>query len=150
MNIVETFGINSRIVFPLRRVEKLREISKKDWKADGMLTYVIRIYPNTRLSTLSNHYQLVIMGPVSVSASRWHVYRLTSPDTIVSNEDLESSKKDTAFVKDTGVEENREAACSIQEGLLGDGNSYFTFGRFEKAIVHFNRQLNAHVNESSS
>ena len=108
----------------------MREISRNDWKADGMLTYVIRIYPNTRLSTLSNHYQLVIMGPVSVSASRWHVYRLTSPDTTVSNEDLESSKKDTAFVKDTGVEEDREAACSIQKGLLGDGNSYFTFGRF--------------------
>ena len=90
------------------------------------------------------------MEPVSVSASCWHVYRLTSPDTTVSNENLESSKKDTAFAKDTGVEEDREAACSIQKGLLGDGNSYFTFGRFEKAIVHFNRQLNAHVNELSS
>lgn len=90
------------------------------------------------------------MGPVSVSASLWHVYRLTSPDTTVSNENLESSKKDTAFAKDTGVEEDREAACSIQKGFLGDGNSYFTFGRFEKAIVHFNRQLNAHVNELSS
>ena len=56
------------------------------------------------------------MGPVSVSASRWHVYRLTSPDTTVSNEHLASLKKEIAFVKDTGVEEDREAACSIQKG----------------------------------
>ena len=150
LNIVETFGMNSRIVFPFRRIEKLREIPKNDWKADGMLTYVIQIYPNARLSILSNHYQLVIMEPISVSTSRWHVYRLTPPNTTVSIEDLERSKKDAAFVKDTGVEEDREAACSIQRGLMGDGNTHFTFGRFEKAIVHFHRQLNAHVGELSS
>ena len=65
-------------------------------------------------------------------------------------EDLERSKKDAAFVKDTGVEEDREAACSIQRGLMGGGNTHFTFGRFEKAIVHFHRQLNVHVEELSS
>ncbi|MEC7806153.1 MAG: aromatic ring-hydroxylating dioxygenase subunit alpha, partial [Pseudomonadota bacterium] len=63
-----------------------------------------------------------------------------------SAEDLERSKKDAAFVKDTGVEEDREAACSIQRGLMGDANTHFTFGRFEKAIVHFHRQLTAHIN----
>ena len=51
---------------------------------------------------------------------------------------------------DTGFEEDREAACSIQRGLMGEGNTHFTFGRFEKAIVHFHRQLNAHVGELSS
>ena len=146
LNIVETLGMNSRIVFPFRRIEKLRKIKKQDWKTDGMLTYVIQIYPNARLSILSNHYQLVIMEPISVSASRWHVYRLTPPNKDISAEDLERSKKDAAFVKDTGVEEDREAACSIQRGLMGDANTHFTFGRFEKAIVHFHRQLTAHIN----
>ena len=61
-----------------------------------------------------------------------------------------SAQKDAAFVKDTGVEEDREAACSIQRGLMGDGNTHFTFGRFEKAIVHFHRQLNVHIEELSS
>ena len=111
-----------------------------------MLTYLIQIYPNVRLSILLNHYQLVTMGPVSVSASRWHVYRLTPPNKTFSNADLERSRKDVAFVKDTGVEEDREAACSIQRSLRGDGNTHFTFGRFEKAIVHFHRQLSVPIN----
>lgn len=114
-----------------------------------MLSYVIQIY-NGRLSILSNHYQLVTMEPVSVSASRWHVYRLKPPNKTASNADLERSRKDVAFVKDTGVEEDLEATFSIQRGLMGGDNTHFTFGRFEKAIVHFHRQLSAPVNQLSN
>ena len=146
LNIVETIGMNSRIVFPFRRIEKLRKIDKKNWCADGMLTYVTQVYPNARLSILSSHYQLVIMEPISVEVSQWHVYRLTPPGSSSSEHDLEKSKKDACFVKDTGVEEDRDAACSIQKGLSGDGNTHFTFGKFEKAIVHFHRQLTEHIN----
>ena len=96
------------------------------------------------------HYQLVTMEPVSVSASRWHVYRLTPPNKTVSNADLERSRKDVAFVKDAGFEENREAACSIKRGLMGGGNTHFTFGRFEKEIVHFHRQLSVPINQLSN
>jgi phenylpropionate dioxygenase-like ring-hydroxylating dioxygenase large terminal subunit len=145
LNIVETIGMNSRIVFPFRRIEKLRKIDKKNWCADGMLTYVTQVYPNARLSILSSHYQLVIMEPISVEATQWHVYRLTPPGSSSSKHDLEKSKKDASFVKDTGVEEDRDAACSIQKGLSGDGNTHFTFGKFEKAIVHFHRQLTEHI-----
>ena len=146
LNIVETIGMNSRIVFPFRRIEKLRKIDKKKWCADGMLTYVTQVYPNARLSILSSHYQLVIMEPISVEATQWHVYRLTPPGSSSSKNDLEKSKKDASFVKDTGVEEDRDAASSIQKGLSGDGNTHFTFGKFEKAIVHFHRQLTEHIN----
>jgi hypothetical protein len=86
------------------------------------------------------------MEPISVEASQWHVYRLTPPGSSSSEHDLEKSKKDASFVKDTGVEEDRDAACSIQKGLSGDGNTHFTFGKFEKAIVHFHRQLTEHIN----
>jgi len=126
------------------------EIPKNDWKADGMLSYVIQIYIIGRSSILSNHYQPVTMEPVSVSASRWHVYRLTPPNKTVSNADLERSRKDVAFVKDAGFEEDREAACSIKRGLMGGGNTHFTFGRFEKEIVHFHRQLSVPINQLSN
>lgn len=115
-----------------------------------MLSYVIQIYINGRLSILSNHYQSVTMEPVSVSASRWHVYRLTPPNETFFNADLERSRKDVAFVKDTGVEEDREAACSIQRELMGGGDTHFTFGRFEKKNVHFCRQLSALINQLSN
>ncbi len=145
LNVVETYGTNSRIVFPFRRIEKLRGTPAGERRADGMLTYVYQLFPNTRLAILSNHYLLVILEPVTVRQSRWVIYRLRMQAAGESADDLEKSKRDAAFVKDNGVVEDREAACSIQIGLAGDANSHFTFGRFEKAAVHFHQTLHAHL-----
>jgi choline monooxygenase len=147
LNVVETFGMNSRLVFPFRRIEKLRDIPKEEWRAQGMLTYVNQLFPNTRLATLSNHYLLVILEPVTVSQSRWEIYRLRPPSATNSAEDLEKSKKDAAFVKDTGVIEDRAAACSIQAGMLGEGNTHFTFGRYESSAVHHHKHLRTHLDK---
>lgn len=145
LNVVETYGMNSRIVFPFKRIEKLREIPTEQWRADGMLTYVHQLFPNTRLATLSSHYLLVILEPVSPSESRWVIYRLRPPSAGNDAADLEKSKRDAAFVKDNGVVEDRAAACSIQQGMAGSGNTHFTFGRYEKAAVHFHQHLHAHL-----
>ncbi len=145
LNVVETFGTNSRIVFPFRRIEKLREVPKERWRADGMLTYVYQLFPNTRLATLSNHYLLVILEPVTPSQSRWVIYRLRKPSLDNAPADLEKAKRDVAFVKDNGVVEDRAAACSIQAGMAGAGNTHFTFGRYERAAVHFHQHLAAHL-----
>jgi choline monooxygenase len=145
LNVVETYGTNSRIVFPFKRIEKLREMPEDGWRAKGMLTYVYQLFPNTRLAMLSNHYLLVILEPVSVNQSRWVIYRLRPPSTDNDPIDLEKSKRDAAFVKDTGVIEDRAAACGIQQGLSGDGNTHFTFGRYEQAAVHFHQHLSAHL-----
>ena len=150
LNVVETAGLNSRIVFPFRRIEKLRQIPKEKWRAQGMLTYVNQLFPNTRLATLSNHYLLVILEPVTPSQSRWVIYRLRPPSADGTAEDLEKSKRDAAFVKDSGVVEDRAAACSIQAGMAGESNTHFTFGRFEKPAVHFHQNLRAHLDELST
>ena len=145
LNVVEAFGTNSRIVFPFRRIEKLREIPPDEWRVDGMLTYVYQLFPNTRLATLSSHYLLVILEPETVTRSRWVIYRLRPPSADKHAIDLEKSKRDAAFIKDNGVVEDRAATCSIQAGMAGTGNTHFTFGRFEQAAVHFHEQLAAHM-----
>jgi hypothetical protein len=105
------------------------------------------LFPNTRLAILSNHYLLVILEPVTVRQSRWVIYRLRPPGGVGAVDDLEKAKRDAAFVRDNGVVEDREAACSIQQTLAGDGNTHFTFGRFEKAAVHFHQKLGAHLSK---
>ena len=147
LNIFERIEMNSRIVFPFRRIEKLRNIPKNEWRAEGMLTYVYQLYPNARLSKLSNHDQLVILEPVSFEETNWIVYRLSPSGTPRSPEKLQNSRRDAAFVKDTGVAEDRVAASSIQKALLGEGNTHFTFGRYEAAAVHFHENWQRHLDE---
>ena len=143
LNIVETFGPNSRIMFPFRRMEKLRDKPKEEWSMAGKGTHVTQVFPSTRLSMLSRHCQMVILEPLAPALTRWHIYRLTLPGWGGSEEALAEAKRDATFVKDTGLEEDRAAAMSSQQSLRGEGNTHFTFGRFEKAVVHFHRELDA-------
>ncbi|MEZ5652554.1 MAG: aromatic ring-hydroxylating dioxygenase subunit alpha [Burkholderiaceae bacterium] len=145
LNVIETFGPNSRITFPFKRIEKLRELSPGSRSIVGRVTYVTQIFPNARISILSNHYQMVILEPIDPSHTRWHVFRLTLPGETHDDESLARAKRDAGFVKDTGLLEDREAALSSQRALAGDGNSHFTFGLYEKAAVHFHRMLDGHL-----
>jgi choline monooxygenase len=145
LNVVETFGPNSRVTFPFRRIEKLRDKPRQERRVEGMLTYVYQLFPNARISVLSSHYQVVILEPLSPGRALWTIYRLTPPGADTTESALARSKRDAEFVKDTGVIEDREAACAIQKSLAGEGNTHFIFGLFEKSAVHFHRHLDKHL-----
>ena len=141
LNVVETFGPHSRVVYPFQRIEQLREVPPSDRNLTGLVTSVYMLFPNASISVLSKHTNLVILEPVSPTESQWVIYSLinTSPDG--KPFDLEDAKRDAAFVNDSGQEEDRAAAATIQRTLASGANSHLTFGHFEKAIVHFHQRL---------
>ena len=59
------------------------------------------------------------------------------------DEALAKARRDAQFVGETGAAEDRAVVRAIQRGLSSGANEVFTFGRFEKAIVHFHRNLDA-------
>ena len=141
LNVVETFGPHSRVVYPFQRIEQLRDVPPSDRHLTGLVTSVYMLFPNASISVLSKHTNLVILEPVSPTESQWVIYSLinTSPDG--KPFDLEDAKRDAAFVNDSGQEEDRAAAAAIQRTLASGANSHLTFGHFEKAIVHFHQRL---------
>src|SRR5439155_1665384 len=46
LNVVETFGRNSRVTFPYRAINKLRAIPPEERSVEGKLTYVYHLFPN--------------------------------------------------------------------------------------------------------
>lgn len=144
LNVVETYGPNSRITFPFRRIEKLRAIPPAERRIDGMVTYVYQLFPNAHVTILSSHSLFIVIEPLSPARSRWIFYRLSNPGGKGhgSEEKLAEAKRDAKFVKDTGLDEDREAACAIQAGLASGANEAFIFGQYEQAIVHFHEALN--------
>ena len=141
LNIVETFGPHSRVVYPFQRIEQMRNVPSKERKLTGLVTSVYMLFPNASISVLSKHTNLVILEPISPSESRWIVYSLinTAPDGTPFS--LEEANRDAVFVNDSGQEEDRAAAAAIQQTLASGANSHLTFGHFEKAIVHFHEHL---------
>ena len=141
VNLVETYGANARVTFPFRRIEKLRDVPAEKRRAAGMLTSVYHLFPNASVSVLSKHSNLTIMEPLSPSSTQMVIYLVTPEQTSENPISLEDVKKDAQFVNESGQDEDREAACLIQQTVTAQANSHLTFGYFEKAIVNFHQHL---------
>ena len=141
VNLVETYGANARVTFPFRRIEKLRDVPVEKRRAAGMLTSVYHLFPNASVSVLSKHSNLTIMEPLSPSSTQMVIYLVTPEQTSENPISLEDVKKDAQFVNESGQDEDREAACLIQQTVTAQANSHLTFGYFEKAIVNFHQHL---------
>lgn len=141
LTLVETFGANSRVTFPFKRIEKLRDVAPEKRRIDGLVTQVYLLFPNASVAVLSKHTSLVMLEPLSPTRSQWVVYRMINrqgDDHQISHED---ARRDALFVNESGQDEDREAACAIQESVGSGANDHFTFGYFEKAIVNFHQHL---------
>lgn len=142
VNIVETSGPNSRIIFPFRRMEKLRDIPREKRRMDGMATLVYQLFPNAHYTVLSSHTLVIILEPISPTETEWVIYDLSNDDGSGEKKEISAkAEKDAKFVKETGLKEDRDAACSVQASLASGANTHLTFGKFEQAIVHFHEQL---------
>jgi nitrite reductase/ring-hydroxylating ferredoxin subunit len=145
VTLVENFGSNSRVIFPFRRIEKLRDVAPEKRRIDGLVTSVYLLFPNASVAVLSKHTSLVILEPLSPTQSQWVVYRMVNRETHGQKITVDEARRDAVFVNESGQDEDREAACAIQESVGSNANSHFTFGHFEKAIVNFHQSLASHL-----
>ena len=145
VTLVETFGANSRVTFPFRRIEKVRDIAPEKRRIDGLVTQVYLLFPNTSVAVLSKHTSLVILEPISPTQSQWVAYRMVNKQTAEFKITLDEAQRDAIFVNESGQDEDREAARAIQQSVASNANSHFTFGYFEKAIVNFHQHLAKHL-----
>lgn len=145
LNVVETFGWNSRIAFPYQRINKLRDLPPAERNVDGMLTYVYHLFPNTVVATFPNNIALVVVEPLAIDRSKLITYTLTDRgDHDIDG--LEAVNRSRDFLQ-AGTVEDRDVAVAVQRGLQSGANQFFEFGHFEGAISHFHRSLDAALDE---
>ena len=144
LNVVEMQGPNSRVCFPFRRIEKLRDLPRENLSLNRMVTLVNRVFPFASINRLSQHFDVTFAEPESPTKTRYFSYKLTIPITsgaAPSQEDMDRAKKDAAFLSDTGRKEDAEVVSKIQAAIGSGANSHYRFGRFESAIGHLHRNL---------
>ena len=143
INVVETFGQNARVVYPFKRIEKLREIARGDRDITGFATLVYHLFPNVSVSVLSKHTSVTIIEPLSPTRTQMTSYYVKHADTNARSISDQDAMRDVEFVNQSGQEEDRAAARAIQETVTTAANTHLNFGYFEKAIVHFHQNLSA-------
>lgn len=144
LNVVEMQGPNSRVCYPFRRIEKLRDAPRENVSLDRMVTLVNRIFPFTSVTRLAQHYGVSFAEPESPTRTRYFDYRLTLPTVDgcePSDDALARAKKDVAFLSDTGDKEDAKVVTDIQAAIGSGANTHYRFGRFESAISHLHKNL---------
>ena len=144
LNVVEMQGPNSRVCYPFRRIEALRDAPRDKVSLDRMVTLVNRIFPFTSVTRLAQHYGVSFAEPESPTRTRYFNYRLTLPTVGGGKPSLDAlarAKKDVEFLSDTGDKEDAKVVGDIQAAIGSGANTHYRFGRCESAIGHLHKNL---------
>jgi phenylpropionate dioxygenase-like ring-hydroxylating dioxygenase large terminal subunit len=138
LNVVEAFGPNSRITFPYRNIERLRDRPESTWTTNARLTYVYHLFPNVMLATFPDVVLMVVIDPVDIDRTTVTIYSMAKPE-VAQRLDPTINPGGTLLARG-GVEDN-EMSEGVQRGLHAGANSFVEFGRHESAIGHFHATL---------
>jgi phenylpropionate dioxygenase-like ring-hydroxylating dioxygenase large terminal subunit len=133
LNVIETFGPNSRITFPYRNVSRPFDIASRA-AVRSRLTYVYHLFPNVMIATFPSQLLMVVLEPLATDRTMAVTY--TWRDTV-------NPPRGDPGLAPRGAAEDFHVARTIQRGLASGSNEYLQFGRFEGAIAHFHRTLDA-------
>jgi choline monooxygenase len=141
LNVVEVFGPNSRITFPYRNIERLRDRPESTWNVDARVTYVYHLFPNAIFATFPNQVLVITIDPVDIDHTTVTLYAMITPAVAEkASRDPDRAEGARNMLNDGGVEDN-EMSEGVQRGLHAGANEFVEFGRHESAIGRFHATL---------
>jgi phenylpropionate dioxygenase-like ring-hydroxylating dioxygenase large terminal subunit len=145
LNVVETFGPNSRITFPYRNIERLRHRPESMWTTERRVTFVYQLFPNVMLATFPDRVIVIVADPIDVDHSMITTYTVAAPEVAESARIAAAGQNDARTAPtllERGALEDNEMSVGVQRGLRAGANTFVEFGRHESAIGHFHATLN--------
>jgi choline monooxygenase len=141
LNVVETFGPNSRITFPFRNIERLRNRPESQWTIQRRATFVYHLFANAMLATFPDLVIVVVVDPIDVDHSRITTYNLVTPEIAEAVTSAAGHGNAATTLLQRGALEDNEMSVGVQRGLHAGANDFVEFGRHESAIGHFHATL---------
>jgi phenylpropionate dioxygenase-like ring-hydroxylating dioxygenase large terminal subunit len=144
LTVVETFGPNSRITFPYRNIERLRNRPESMWTTKRRVTFVYQLFPNVMLATFPDQVIAIVVDPIDVDRSQVTTYLLATPEAaeaalIAASRQSDAERGPSLLTR--GALEDNEMSAGVQRGLRAGANAFVEFGRHESAIGHFHGAL---------
>jgi len=144
LNIVETFGPNSRITFPYQNIEHLRDRPESMWTTSRRVTYVYHLFPNVMIATFPDQVLVVAIDPVDIDHTTVTIYAMTTPKVA----EQATVASGGALLLAAGALEDNEMSEGVQRGLHAGANTFVEFGTHESAIGRFHATLDERLARS--
>jgi phenylpropionate dioxygenase-like ring-hydroxylating dioxygenase large terminal subunit len=138
----EAFGLNHRLAFPRKKLERLRAEPEESWDLMWNTTLIYSLFPNTALLVQGDHVELARVFPrdgrVDRAAMELGLYVPRAPET---PDERAHWDKNMQLVLDVVTGEDFPAGRSIQIGLTSGAQTHTVFGRNEPGIIHYYRSM---------
>jgi phenylpropionate dioxygenase-like ring-hydroxylating dioxygenase large terminal subunit len=140
----EAFGLNHRLTFPRKKLERLKAEPEETWDLMWNTTLIYSLFPNTILMVQGDHVELSRIFPSDACVDR-AVMELTLyvPRVPVTQEERTHWDKNMQLVLDVVTGEDFPTARSIQIGLTSGAQTHTVFGRNEPAMIHYHQSMRA-------
>ncbi|ORB64251.1 aromatic ring-hydroxylating oxygenase subunit alpha [Mycolicibacterium tusciae] len=141
LNVVESFGPNTRVTFPYKNIERLRDRPESAWEVGHRVTYVYHLFPNVMVATFPNQVLVITVDPIDIDHTTVTIYAMVTPEVMQrASKDPVASQDARNLLNDGGIEDN-DMSEGVQRGLHAGANTFVEFGTHESAIGLFHATL---------
>ena len=138
----EAFGLNHRLTFPRRKLERLKAEPEDKWDLMWNTTLVYSLFPNTVLLVQGDHVELARVFPREGRADRSVMdLGLYVPKAPSTEEERIHWDKNMQLVLDVVTGEDFPTGRSIQIGLTSGAQTHTVYGRNEPAMIHYHQSM---------
>lgn len=138
----EPFGMNHRIVFPRKKVERLRSTPEAEWDLMWNSATVYCLFPNTLFVAQGDHLEVHRVFPAEGRPDR--AVMETSfyiPKPVATENEREHWQKNMDLLMQVVRGEDFPAGRSMQIGFASGAQTHTVLGRNEPAMIHYHQSL---------
>jgi phenylpropionate dioxygenase-like ring-hydroxylating dioxygenase large terminal subunit len=138
----EAFGPNHRVVFPRKKVERLRQMPEADWDLMWNSATVYCLVPNTLFVAQGDHLEVHRVFPAEGRPDR--AVMETSfyiPHPVRDAEEERHWKANLDLLMKVVMGEDFPAGRTMQIGFASGAQTHTVFGRNEPAMIHYHQSL---------
>jgi phenylpropionate dioxygenase-like ring-hydroxylating dioxygenase large terminal subunit len=140
----EAFGLNHRLTFPRKKLERLKAEPEESWDLMWNTTLIYSLFPNTIFIVQGDHVEISRIFPREGRVDRAVMeLGLYVPRAPVTQEERTHWDKNMQLALDVVTGEDFPTGRSIQIGLTSGAQTHTVFGRNEPAMIHYHRSMQA-------
>ncbi len=131
------FGRHMRSVLPRSSLNELRDRPEDSWDLSQHANVLYSLFPGSQFLVQEDHFVWIQSVPIAPDRTRLRLSTMIPQQA--NTVERQGYWRRNHLLTTTTLDEDFELGEGIQRGLASGANTHLNFGRFEGALVWFNR-----------
>jgi len=131
------FGRHIRSVLPRSSLQELRDKPEDTWNLVQHANVLYSLFPGSQFLVQEDHFVWIQSMPVTPDRTRLRLSTMVPQEA--DTPERQGYWRRNHLLTNTTLDEDFDLGEGIQRGLASGANAHLNFGRFEGALVRFNR-----------